>query len=701
MFLLKVKKNKYNISILYMIFVIFIITTSSWMFHRFVKRTITNNIESQLINSTTSNMNLIKVSMFTSVKNHLRGIAEKNKEIVETIYEKFNNGLLSEIEAKNLAKEILSCQTVGREGYIYCINTSGDILFHPQQNQIDQSIIQYEFVRKQIKKKHGYLEYQWKKPGEQQERSKALYMDYFEPWDWIISVSSYYDDFLYIVDSKDIRKQILAIKFGKSGYSFILKSNGTLVVHPKLEGKNLKNTALVQQMCLKKVGKKIYPWKNPDEKTSRLKMVIFDYIPELDWIVASSAYLDEFYGPLRSLNIIFFSIMMICLSIILPITFYMKNRIFKPLKTIQNLAMHLKKNDFSKQFTEKDIKSASIEIQKLMSGINALIKGFAHFIEEVKKNGVKIFEASELIVGTLEDLSENAELTQTKANNVAGASDQMASNFSTIVTTSEQMNNSVKKVSGLSDDLSEYINKVSQQINDISQSISTVGQYALDGVKISDEAMIMSKNAHATIHSLDDATKEIGGVTQVIKRIADKTNMLALNAAIEAASAGDAGKGFSVVAGSIQKFAEQSNEAAENIAERIVNVQEKTVEAIGVIESISTIINKVNVSSETVSHSVKKQIQYTENIVDNSTKADNLSKEIVIAMDELLSGSDYISKILAETEAGASEISENINNVDESTKKSNENIQDIHQLVSDMNQMASAFQTLIAKINIK
>jgi signal transduction histidine kinase len=46
-------------------------------------------------------------------------------------------------------------------------------------------------------------------------------------------------------------------------------------------------------MCKKKNGKIIYAWRDPGEKEFREKLTIFNYIQSLDWVVASSSYLDE------------------------------------------------------------------------------------------------------------------------------------------------------------------------------------------------------------------------------------------------------------------------------------------------------------------------------------------------------------------------------------------------------------------------
>ena len=73
-----------------------------------------------------------------------------------------------------------------------------------QMRRFADKIFSYrKFIQAQIKRKEGYLEYNWKNPEENTERPKALYMTYFQPWDWIISVSSYKSEFSKLIDVKD------------------------------------------------------------------------------------------------------------------------------------------------------------------------------------------------------------------------------------------------------------------------------------------------------------------------------------------------------------------------------------------------------------------------------------------------------------------------------------------------------------------
>ena len=311
----------------------------SLVIYSLMRTTVETNIERELQNSTAAILNMVRTAASVSIKNYLRSVAEKNLEIVKYFHAKQLAGQLTESEAKEKVSQIFYSQTIGKTGYLYCINSAGIAVAHPDASVAGRNFSTIDFVIEQIKRKEGYLEYGWCKPGEAEKRSKALYMSYFAPWDWIISVSTYRDEFKELVKVSDFRESILAMRFGKSGYSFVLDSLGNMVVHPIIKGSffdavDSEGQLFVQDLCKQKNGKLIYTWKNPGEENFREKLVIFNYIPEYDWIVASSSYMDEIYAPLRKVKTIIITAVSVTLLLILPLTLLISASIIRPLREL-------------------------------------------------------------------------------------------------------------------------------------------------------------------------------------------------------------------------------------------------------------------------------------------------------------------------------------------------------------------------------
>ncbi|MCP3941900.1 MAG: response regulator [Desulfobacteraceae bacterium] len=308
-----------------------------------VKKTLETNIEKELTDTTESLINLIQISATISIKNRLQAIAEKNLEIAQYFYDKYKAGTMTREQAIKTIEEIFLTQSVGISGYIYCLDSNGLIVIHPKEKVKGENLSKFDFIKQQLSIKEGYLEYNWKNPGESHERAKALYMVYFEPLDWIISVSTYRDEFSYLVDINQFKESILAFKSGKTGYAFVMDETGMALIHPRLQGSNLLEQAedtspFVRQMLDQKNGKLRYFWKNPDENRLREKIVIFKNLPQFKWIVGSTSYVEEVFSPLKTFKTILAAVLIITLLSTVILTFFISRSITRPLdKLIQKL----------------------------------------------------------------------------------------------------------------------------------------------------------------------------------------------------------------------------------------------------------------------------------------------------------------------------------------------------------------------------
>lgn len=88
---------------------------------------------------------------------------------------------------------------VGRTGYIYAMTRDGVLTIHPSRegedvyDELDDD--GRAFIREMCEKGSGWVRYPWRNPGEAAARTKIVRYEHFEPWDWIVAVGSYEDEF--------------------------------------------------------------------------------------------------------------------------------------------------------------------------------------------------------------------------------------------------------------------------------------------------------------------------------------------------------------------------------------------------------------------------------------------------------------------------------------------------------------------------
>jgi PAS domain S-box-containing protein len=311
--------------------------------------------------------NLVQTTVSTAIRNHLRAVAEKNVEIVSHFYSLAEQGAISQEQAKERAAEVLLSQTIGSTGYIFCMDSERTVQVHPDRQLRGVDLSQFPVSETLVRAKTGYFEYEWANPGEDLPRAKALYLAYFEPWDWIIAASSYREEFLELVPLEDIRQGIRDHSFGESGYAYVIDSSGKILIHPKFE--NL-DPAVVsgyiddkyfQDVLKRRNGVLYYRLQVPGDTEPREKVAIFSEIPELGWIIFSSGYLDEFQRPLRVLLYGMGGATVSIIVVLVALTWWFGDIMTRPLSSFMEVLEKGSQGDLSQRMEE----SGGLEIRRL------------------------------------------------------------------------------------------------------------------------------------------------------------------------------------------------------------------------------------------------------------------------------------------------------------------------------------------------
>ncbi len=255
------------------------------------------------------------------------------------------------------------------------------------------------------------------------------------------------------------------------------------------------------------------------------------------------------------------------------------------------------------------------------------------------------------------------------------------------------MDNSNEDVSEINvniERITKSVNEVAHLVHEISDSAETMskGMYVtVENISTStDKSVIIQKNAHAgtkniealsnlmnsvasntnvvytSVESLEQSSKEIEKIVEMVRDIADQTNLLALNANIEAARAGEHGRGFAIVASEVSKLAQDS---------------------INAVDKISDIIGDIRIKSKTSFDSISEG---KELVVQASEKADETSVQFTeISTDiDLISGLMKEALVLVKEQSDLSDvILESVHSIDENATSTADNLKQINSAMEE------------------
>jgi methyl-accepting chemotaxis protein len=309
---------------------------------------------------------------------------------------------------------------------------------------------------------------------------------------------------------------------------------------------------------------------------------------------------------------------------------------------------------------------------------------------------------------SMENIEKHADLSQrlkirskdevgALASAINGMLDRFRDSLKRVADTSQQLSTAAEQISAVSERTVEAAGKqrmetdvctgiignlqaIAQKVGD---SASETVNASVDAEQQASQSTSMTRESIAgilalvaeieqaakVINKLDDRTRDMSKVLDVIRNIAEQTNLLALNAAIEAARAGEAGRGFTVVADEVRKLATQSQESTSSIEAIVVRVQKEARETVGVMDkarnsaesnseqleqavaSLDQIVLRVTdirSLNEEMSHSVETQRQLTDDVNQRMSNVNGIADQTADEADQTRSVSGELVELARE-----------------------------------------------------
>ncbi|NDV90089.1 HAMP domain-containing protein [Alteromonas sp. 345S023] len=296
--------------------------------------------------------------------------------------------------------------------------------------------------------------------------------------------------------------------------------------------------------------------------------------------------------------------------------------ISRPLDRINLGLSQLSKGDLSQKLPE----DGTDEFAALSAKVNSLTESLRSLVGNILAQEKRLIEITKESVAlgekSLSDVDAQREQVKQTSTNTQHVQDTSRSNLS-------QINEAM-----------EALHTVTEQSVDIGKLVERNRSQVINQAKQADISADI-------IHRLDENSRSIGSILDVIKTIAEQTNLLALNAAIEAARAGEQGRGFAVVADEVRTLANRTHDSTEEIETMIGNLQKDASDAVKAIKEGRAqaqegveITEQVAEQVESIGVIIDRLSRINEHIVSDTRQQDLLLADVAKSLSTIVNLAD-------------------------------------------------------------
>ena len=204
-----------------------------------------------------------------------------------------------------------------------------------------------------------------------------------------------------------LKDNLARLVIGKTGYAYILNDKGEYVLSAgrKRDGEDIMAAQdadgryFIQDIvrtALPLDGEQSavihYPWQNAGERRARMKLAAYTYLPEWHWIIAASAYQDDFLGSLTKIRSTAITICVVAIVLGCLAAWLLSALVAKPLARaaaqLETTALHVANASAQVAFSSQNLAQGSSEQSASLEESTASLQQLSQMTESNAENAV-------------------------------------------------------------------------------------------------------------------------------------------------------------------------------------------------------------------------------------------------------------------------------------------------------------------------
>lgn len=279
--------------------------------------------------STTAGFSLIIQEILESTqRSYLQGVAQADRARMEVLARDAASGKWDPVRVKaELASWLSGPRPQGlntRLAFLDVSQAPERILLYDAEHLLGLDVGKECYAQAMCADKGGFTDFLRPEGPDARPRAVSAWYERFEALNLVLTVMAYRDELPELLASGSLQDRLSHLTVGRTGYFFVLDEDGTMLIHPRFPGENVRklvdpvtggnlHDGIIASIRSRQqdfgeeqaVGQLRYYLPDPDTGQPVQKILFYRQIPDLKWILGTVMETSEIEEPLHAAGVFF------------------------------------------------------------------------------------------------------------------------------------------------------------------------------------------------------------------------------------------------------------------------------------------------------------------------------------------------------------------------------------------------------------